>query len=506
MLYCRIFDNDSKLETLFDAQAKQDEVISQTMQTSLAPFAGIPLSNSQPSGEIFIRECYLAMAKFIIADLTSQDRQDNRIVVTGTPQIGKSTFLSFLCSYLPIKLGIKHIYVLSQLRSKNVDEGKNPPPEYSASYITYNLKDRKEADEPYAILTEFLKYKHPEDLASFSREARGENSIAFLDGFATTPSKVRDFEKVVLFSSQGITEGETSNLENLEKTYYMPPWSEAEMQQYRDKSPFAESIQTRSLYRWFGGAIGYCVKRDIERWKVSILHDAVHRHVDRFLTLGLDVAREPSSPIAVAALVQIVPTDSFRDVQKKDWLSITVERAVNYRVEVKNAATRKAIAASSTGSTAGIWFEEFFSKMYLLLEDRNLAKFWLYPGYGKRHTKPEWTKDMCQLKLKLCGEPRIVKWGYPYFPVALDTLHRFSVNADSVDFYYITKGPEGGIHGRKNAETGATSTSSPFTIVLIQTTVAARHSAKWTAINDWLHKMDKYVENAEANRTAIATA
>ena len=86
-----------------------------TVGADVAGISNMAVSNLTPKKEMYIRKCYKEMGTLVVDYLNKRQEAGipMRVVITGTPQIGKSTFMSYLLGIILSETPFKRIALLT---------------------------------------------------------------------------------------------------------------------------------------------------------------------------------------------------------------------------------------------------------------------------------------------------------------------------------------------------------------------------------------------------------
>ena len=420
------------------------------------------------------------------------------LVINGTPQIGKSTFLSFLLGIIPIETMYSRIVVLSHSRNKNAPGSNSGDDrlEVFPSVIDYNPKlATGEAIEPTGM--HFVRHRiwsfRPEHQAELVNSLRGQNipMLVLVDG---PGSPVRlDSTHVILFASKDVGEvGSLNSFMTATHTLYLGPWSKAEIQHFHGKLPnaFPTGVSTDELYDYFGGAIGYSTMDTFASAKKFLYTSKIQRHLRTIQSLpeysSTDVTNIEAA-LFTSAFVGIYPKDNKFETHEKRWLTKKIQRAIEYERDLIAYKLLRDSVPRTRGVVQGVNFENLLATMWASGQRTELI---LYPNYMQK--TPWYEEDAITISFNLTYPPRVIPYRGIYFPARLDCLNRLSTNAESVDFYLATELPTTGAAG-----------AARYRIYLIQTTIAEKHPTNLSTAATYLAKIQKTIQTNAQHRQTI---
>ena len=239
-----------------------------------------------------------------------------QIVISGTPQIGKSTFLSYMLVEMQKKTNFRKIFVVSNHVSSNGHRWTMPRGRDRFASVIDFLDDPENGKYGACHYLSGYKYQDERLFASQSSEATRGGGIAFLDGYSSVPTFYDHYHHLVVFTSQAFTQNLKANQlwPTPQNTLYMPTWTVEEMSCFREKHPkaFDNDLTIKYLYDHFGGSIGYCVCTPylVEHFIRQLYHQNVFEMLQKFHgqhseLMSLGSKNHP------AALIKINPDSDF---------------------------------------------------------------------------------------------------------------------------------------------------------------------------------------------------
>ena len=437
---------------------------------------------------MIVRKCYIDYAEKIVEGIKAADAKTEKYqkVISGTPQIGKSTFLSYMIVEIMKKTEYKQIVVISCRKSVRGSETHQQKTSNYASVI--NFLDTPDDKNRIGARHYLSKFQEACEQELASEIGRGK-IITLLDGYTDAPTHYTLFGHLILFTSQAITMNLTPNMHWPAESdvLYMPVWDLAEMRTFRGTgriNRFGNTYTPQDLFDLFGGAIGYCVGDDakVVRYKNHLYDEKIQDLCIR-CQFNPQKIKEVDSRNQIAALVKIIPKDdgSLADVPKQ-WLTKKMEWRVN---SVADCTVQQRLSETHYGASApGNIFEEIFMK-----KPFSSISLKLYLNYNLKGND-WWRINTQQVLLTPEDIPRLINHNGGYFPTAFGILHRLSKNAPTVDYYFISRSTQPG-------KTGV--------IYLIQTTIAQKHGANFEKAGEYLESMENQISWNGALRQQSAT-
>ena len=476
-------------------------VVEDSVGPNIANQCGVTLSNLNRPENMYIRKSYISMKSEVLELLKESENNSKllHLVINGTPQIGKSTFLSYLLGVIPIETRYSRIVVISHSSQKDApgsSSGGNRL-EIFPSVIDYNPKLANGEDigeNEYHFVRHRIWSFSPEYQAELINSHRGQGfpMLVLVDG-PGCPVRL-DGTHVILFASKDV--GEVGSLNQLPTinsvTLYLGPWNKEEMESFRRQLPtvFPTGVTTDDLYDYFGGAIGYSTMRFAEAKKFMYISKP-QRHLRQMQSQqnfsSMDLTNFEAQHFT-SAFVAIYPEDDKFTTHSKKWLTIKLQRAMEYERDLIAYKLLRDAVTGTQGSTQGVNFENLFATMWASGSKTELI---LYQNY--MNNTPWHQEYPITISFDLTYPPRVIPYTQTYFPARLGCLNRLSTNAESVDFYLAMHIPP----------TGAAS-HDRYRIYLIQTTVAGRHPTKLKTAKTYLSKIDETIKtNATRRQTLV---
>ena len=187
-----------------------------------------------------------------------------RYQLGGTPQIGKSTFVSYLVNQIVHKTEYDQILVFCQCTIKADGAHRES---YYCSVLDF---DKEKCKAPGNGSTLNTTYGVNRFLGQFTRDQIEklalnckQNCIVFFDGFQAIPPMYNKFGHMVVFASPSFKESQTQSVKFPEPVRYMNLWTKDELNMYKQKclennypDPF-RGKEPDDLYDLFDGCIGF---------------------------------------------------------------------------------------------------------------------------------------------------------------------------------------------------------------------------------------------------------
>ena len=431
----------------------------------------------------------MQLANVITAKLKNPTHKQEIMVITGTPQIGKSTFLSYMLGLIPKTTPYKKICVLAQRRNK-----QDRTPKYTASFVSFNDGNAPTNGQPFAKVVKFVMFTE-DMIQALASDAKENNAVALLDGFAEAPEFLDYFGHMIVFSSQGFNYSWSANrsVGRLpgSQLMFMPVWTPEEIGNFKtksqdeDKVSFPAAYSVTDLYSLFGGCIGYMLAKDFEDEKLGLLNLTIQDHVNKFRDEAVGNCLNFDAKKATAALIKIIPTKELRAIEQRDWISQTVHDAVLNEMRLADSDNARDHAASSEGAVGGYFFEQAFGKEW---QRGGKATIYMYKSFA---TNKKWYDESPEMvDLKLARVTRNIKFRGDDFPTGLDVLHRLDKFAPSIDYYHVSK----------VEEDAATSGGPSYILRLLQITVGEEHTVDPPKVGKFLQTMDHQINVQNGKR------
>lgn len=464
-----------------------------TVTRNIATECELKLTKIDHPDKLFIRKCYIKMGKKLVKVLKRKVQHKGRmqVMINGTPQIGKSTFLSYLLGIIPRYTHLKRIFVFSERKTKR-DPSHPEAKQVVLSVLDFNpnCENGKTGDPgiPYGVCHHLPGYREDSEKVL---AVNTKNHITFLDGFSSIPVTIDHYGHVVVFTSQGFTESCNANTMWNGEKWYMPPWTEDELEAYHKQATevFPEDVTPSTLYEFFGGSIGYSAKRDFSQMLSYLYDEKVQRHVQLFRNYSsMHVALNLNERNFTAAFYKIIPDKDTFEEKGREWLTPKLHDTVLYAVKSEIAAKSEETQSLESGVKRGVWFEDTFARKWMI--PNNKIKMYVYKNY--RLVDKWFNENPESVEFSLSETPRMISHTGNYFPLRLGNLNRLTANAESVDYY---------IASEINTSAGS---EIQYRIYLLQTTIRKRHEANFGKIAEYLIKMNDTIRTNKEKRQTIA--
>ena len=471
---CKITEITGKDADIFT----EDKIVGKLCR-NFSVVAKLHLAKFTKPKTIFIRECYKEFTDDIVTKVNEiTENKRLKLTISGTPQIGKSTLLSYLLAELPKRTSLKRIVVIAERESSTLAEESKIQ---LATVIYYNehCRDITGCNEDAVLVRSYrLLDFNPSKIEKFAECAMTNNCLTILDGFSVLPSYIDLFGDWMVFSSQGITETKMRCVDAVQSTWFMPAWTKKELEDFSksrcdinlvipDKSSLDDMIEL------FGGCIGYMVS-DFQQTLKQIYTLQVKSHLERFhySSVALDV----DNPQAAAGLIEVIPDPDDRKIFTKRWLSDTMEERIRSGVELMEYNKKKRETMETTGVRSGISFENLLGTYQHVIPPP--LKMILYDKFG---VDKNWSKcEASILQLQFESPSRFVDADGDEFPMKFQTLNRMMPNAPAIDYYFVQK--------KKDDDR-----NSKYKVYMIQATVGKSHALDLKHIRNYLKQMNSQI-------------
>ena len=466
----------------------------------------VPVTNKTTPQEIYIRPIYIEMGEDIVNDLnklpqSTDQKSGMKLLIHGTPQVGKSTFISYLLSLIPCETKFKRILVLAHRETKHCDTRVASPGDIYASIFDFNpdCKDRKklQANESHYVSTILNGYK-PDDESLFLPKLNDvtPDMLIFVDGPSVVPNGIQYYKHLIIFASQQVVStGSLNTAWRGAPKWTMDTWSKDELADFHQQraNVFPDGVSVDDLMDHFGGAIGYCADKDFDGQIRFLYKEKVERHMKDYTGCTdkiVDIERSDFT----SAFVRLVPDENFKEVRKM-WLTRRLHETLENQRQLIVAAKTDDNVLSNEGVPKGVHFENKLATSWS--KGSELMQFWkVYTNFGE----DEWyNKDPLSMTLNFNSPPRIINHKGAYFPTALGKLYRLTRGAEAIDYYLVNEIDE---DFGKTAAT-ASPQSKKYRVLLVQDTVARIHTANYKKAAQYLRLMEKTMENVREAREKI---
>ena len=415
----------------------------------------------------------------------------------GTPQIGKSTFVSYLVNRIVHKTEYDQILVFCEHTIK-ADGAHNGS--YYCSVLDF---DKEKCKDPglagnRAVLNttygvnRFLGQFTMNEIEKLMLNCK-QNCIAFFDGFQTILPMQNQFGHMVVFASPSFEESQTHSVKSPEPARYMNLWTKDELNMYKQKCLDKQypdlfgGEEPDDLYDFFGRCIGFAVSGDRDKIKKDLYGHCIPEHVQKYRTSYMEVMNVWKVNTS-ACLYKMIPNPNVVSGHERVWLTKTVEDVIKYEYALQNVYELYNKSRENAGASKvdqGISFERFLVQAWLLKTKLKIKIYTKYP-------EEKWAEKVdSSLRWEFKSNPWLITYGGYDYGVHMKILYRLSVGAPSVDFYFL-----------QPIETNQGSPDA-YRLYLIQMTVAKKHKVDLVEIKNYLLKINRRIEGNDEIREQI---
>ena len=465
------------------------------MAPSIQQKANIQLSKEKPPEKIYIRAVYKEIADEIITKIQGIQKggpdadTDLFYQVGGTPQIGKSTMVSYLINCIVrADLGFTRFNIMSFTQAKS---GENEG-SYKISVLDLapqrctatSVDASKDEYNAFGQMRYLGTHQNPDVFQALAAKAPF-TSINLLDGLRRLPTSLFGYKYTIAFSSPSFERSNTSDAKWPGSVRYMPVWSKEEMKKYKEMckdDPFkGEDID--NLYELYSGCIGISTSgsETLEKRSREMYKYATREHVADFKS---DVHGALNPNAAKDAKLYEIYYEGEEKAQR--WLTKKLRDQIEYTWYL-GQATRFLWSSVNKGAIptmVGYWFEEFVAESWVLRKGISLC---VYPENTKtKYVGMEGYEAF--ILVKFTAPARLVNHAGDDYGVALGTLYRFKPGAPAVDFYCLLPKEDG---------------SDGYRLLLIQVTTAQTHKVLENHLERYINNIESRIQNNDTVRQKI---
>ena len=225
---------------------------------------------------IMVRQCYVELEQLITQEISQANTQQRyaRLIIAGTPAVGKSMMLCYIAGKLPFisnNYGINGALILAEKKTHNLNTQDKKQTSYSKALYKWNQSGTYDFFQVYGCHEPQLQEQEVANL-------RDKGYITLMDGASYLPLQQDQMGHVIIFASPAIDVSDQRQHSFL--SYYMPVWSEQEFNHLLTKLPTCqwksekEKERMRLAFQQLGGTVRNVFVHDLERQVDDILHVA----------------------------------------------------------------------------------------------------------------------------------------------------------------------------------------------------------------------------------------